>query len=82
MKEKVLYVSLPEGAEYQRVEVAEDGKIGIVYTEQCESKDEITEVAQAVSEARPTPSRSEGSEDLSETTLLGDSFFPRRVYIL
>ena len=49
MKEKVLYVSLPEGAEYLRVEVAEDGKIGIVYTEKARaSKTKTTKAAPAV----------------------------------
>ena len=35
MKEKVLYVKLPENAKYRRVEVTEDGMIGIVYSEEC-----------------------------------------------
>lgn len=33
--EKVMYIDLPNGADYRRVEVTEDGRIGIVYTEQC-----------------------------------------------
>lgn len=33
MKEKVLYVNLPEGAKYRKVEVTEDGKVGIIYEE-------------------------------------------------
>ena len=32
-KEKAMYVQLPEGAEYRRVEVADDGRIRIVYAE-------------------------------------------------
>jgi hypothetical protein len=32
MKEKVMYVNLPNGANYQRVEVTEDAKVAIVYT--------------------------------------------------
>ncbi len=35
MKEKVLYVKLPEGAQYRKVIVAEDGMIGIAYSEEC-----------------------------------------------
>lgn len=35
MKEKVLYVKLPENAQYRRVKVTEDGMIGIVYSEEC-----------------------------------------------
>ena len=31
-QEKVMYIQLPDGAEYRRVEVTEDGRIGIVYT--------------------------------------------------
>lgn len=34
MREKVLYINLPDGAYYRRVEVTENGRIGIVYTEQ------------------------------------------------
>lgn len=30
-----MYIDLPNGADYRRVEVTEDGRIGIVYTEQC-----------------------------------------------
>lgn len=35
MKEKVLYFTLPNDAKYRRVIVTEDGKIGIVYSEEC-----------------------------------------------
>lgn len=35
MEEKVLYVKLPEGAQYRKVIVAEDGMIGIAYSEEC-----------------------------------------------
>ena len=35
MKEKVLYVQLPEDAIYRKVIVTEDGRIGIVYSEEC-----------------------------------------------
>ena len=53
MKEKVLWLSLPEGAEYQRVEVAEDGKNEIVYAEkECKSKTRTTEVAPAVPKSK------------------------------
>lgn len=31
--EKVLYINLPDGADYRGVELAEDGRIGIVYTD-------------------------------------------------
>lgn len=40
-EEKVMYVKLPDGAKYQRVEVTEDGKVGIVYTKECLSNKEI-----------------------------------------
>lgn len=50
--EKVLYVELPEGAKYQTVKVTEEGKIGIVYTEECNNKEETT---QTVSKANPKP---------------------------
>ena len=40
MKEKVLYINLPDGASYRRVEVTEDGRIGIVYTKQDVSNEE------------------------------------------
>ena len=39
MKEKVLYVKLPENAKYRRVKVTEDGMIGIVYSEECTCQD-------------------------------------------
>lgn len=39
-KEKVMYIQLPDGVEYRRVEVAEDGRIGIVYAETCVNKKE------------------------------------------
>ena len=35
MKEEVLYVKLPENAKYRRVEITEDGMIGIVYSKEC-----------------------------------------------
>lgn len=35
MEEKVLYVKLPKGAQYRKVIVAEDGMIGIAYSEEC-----------------------------------------------
>ena len=35
MEEKVLYFKLPEGAQYRKVIVAEDGMIGIAYSEEC-----------------------------------------------
>ena len=34
-EEKVLYVKLPEGVQYRKVIVAEDGMIGIAYSEEC-----------------------------------------------
>ena len=44
MKEKVLYVKLPENAKYRRVKVTDDGMIGIVYSEECtcQAKKEAT----------------------------------------
>lgn len=53
--EKVLYVELPEGAKYQTVKVTEEGKIGIVYTEECNNKEETTQTAQTVSKATQKP---------------------------
>lgn len=43
MQEKVLYVKLPENAQYRRVKVAEDGTIGIVYSEEftCQAKTKV-----------------------------------------
>lgn len=35
MEEKVLYFKLPEGAQYRKVIVAENGMIGIAYSEEC-----------------------------------------------
>ena len=43
MKEKVLYVKLPEGAEYRRVTVTADGMIGIVYSEEDTNQSAISE---------------------------------------
>jgi len=51
MEEKVLYLTLPEGARYQKVIIAEEGKIGIVYSEEytgkVESKQEQEEQEKA-----------------------------------
>lgn len=52
---KVLYVELPEGAKYQTVELTEDGRIGIVYTEECNNKEKTTKTKQTVSKALPKP---------------------------
>ncbi len=35
MKEKVLWLDLPEGAEYQKVIVAGKTRVGITYVEEC-----------------------------------------------
>lgn len=43
MNEKILYVVLPKGAKYRKVTVTEDGKIGIVYTEECQTIKETVE---------------------------------------
>ncbi len=53
--EKVLYVELPEGAKYQTVKVTEDGKIGIVYTEECNNKEDTTQTTQAKATPKPEP---------------------------
>lgn len=47
-EEKVMYVNLPDGAEYRRVEVTEDGRIGIVYTEQDVSNEEPIKASSTV----------------------------------
>lgn len=53
MKEKVLHINLPNGADYRRVEVTEDGKIGIVYTEQNVSNEESIKTPLTVSIPKP-----------------------------
>lgn len=54
-KEKVMYINLPEGAYYQRVEVTEDGKIGIIYTEQDVSNEKPIKAPLIVSIPKPIP---------------------------
>lgn len=53
--EKVLYINLPEGADYRRVEVTADGKIGIVYTEQCVNNKETIKVPFITEMPKPIP---------------------------
>ncbi len=55
MKEKVLYINLPDGASYRRVEVTADGRIGIVYTEQDVSTEESIKAPLTVSIPKPIP---------------------------
>lgn len=55
MKEKVLYINLPDGADYRRVEVTEDGRIGIFYTEQCESTEDSSKATVIDSIPKPIP---------------------------
>ena len=55
MEEKVLYINLPDGADYRRVEVTEDGRIGIVYTEQEISSANNTKAKSTVSIPKPIP---------------------------
>lgn len=55
MKEKVLYVNLPDGASCRRVEVTEDGRIGIVYTEQCVNNEESTKAPLTSWIPKPVP---------------------------
>jgi len=56
MNEKVMYVSLPEGAKYRKAELTESGEVAISYMETCDCKHEITQATQAVSEANaPMP---------------------------
>ena len=52
-KEKVMYIQLPDGVEYRRVEVTEDGRIGIVYAETCVNKKETIK-NNCVSRPKPT----------------------------
>lgn len=55
-KEKVMHVKLPEGAEYQKVEVTADGEIAIHYVEECnENNEAIQTTPTAVSKAKATP---------------------------
>lgn len=54
MKEKVLYVELPDGAKYRMVKVTEGGKNGIVYTEEGSNNEEVTKANQTATEA-PMP---------------------------
>lgn len=53
--EKVLYINLPDGADYRRVEVTEDGRNGIVYTEKCVNNEETIKVPLATALPKPTP---------------------------
>lgn len=55
MKEKVLYVNLPDGASCRRVVVTEDGRIGIVYTEQCVNNEESTKAPLTSWIPKPVP---------------------------
>lgn len=55
MKEKVLYINLPDSASYRRVEVTEDGRIGIVYAEQDVSNEESIKAPLTVSIPEPIP---------------------------
>ena len=42
MKERVLYVNLPDGAKFRTVNVQQDGKIGIVYTKEVPKEAQMT----------------------------------------
>lgn len=53
--EKVLYINLPDGANYQRVEVTEDGRIGIVYTERCVNNKKTIKVPLTTVIPKPAP---------------------------
>lgn len=53
--EKVLYIDLPDGADYRRVEVTEDGRIGIVYTEQCVNNGKSIKKSLATAIPKPIP---------------------------
>ena len=55
MKEKVLYINLPKGTEYQKAEVTEDGRIGIVYTEECADSEDSIKLILTVSIPKPIP---------------------------
>ena len=56
MKEKVMYVRLPEGAKYRKAELTESGEIAISYMETSDCKHETTQATKAASEATtPTP---------------------------
>lgn len=52
MEEKVLYINLPEGSSYRRVEVA-DGRIGIVYTEECANKKDFIKSTSTIPKPKP-----------------------------
>lgn len=54
-KEKVWYINLPDGAVCQRVEVTAEGRIGIVYTEQCVNNKETIIVPFVTALPKPTP---------------------------
>ena len=55
MKEKVLYINLPDGANYRKVKVTEDGRIGIVYTEECADSEDSIKATLTVSIPKPIP---------------------------
>ena len=54
-KEKVLYINLPDGANYREVKVTEDGRIGIVYTEECADSEDSIKLILTVSIPKPIP---------------------------
>ena len=53
MKEKVLYINLPEGAKYRKVKVTEDGRIGIVYTELSANSEDSSKLVGSI--PKPIP---------------------------
>lgn len=55
MKEKALYINLPDGASYRRVEVTADGRICIIYTEQYVSKEKSIEEILTGTIPKPIP---------------------------
>jgi len=53
MKEKVMYVKLPEGAKYRKVIVTDDGSIGIVYSEECKCQHKMEGITKKVEIPKP-----------------------------
>lgn len=61
MEEKVLYVKLPENAQFREVKVTEDGMIGIVYSEEstCQVKKETLKAKFEIPKPKPLVGGSE-----------------------
>ena len=52
-KEEVLYVNLPDGADYRRAEVTEDGRLAVFYTKNCVNSKETIKVKGSIPRPKP-----------------------------